>query len=44
MKHNIRKRDIFFNLDVELDRKIELDDVSKETIKYMLNTNWKVAK
>lgn len=44
MKHNTRERDMFLNLDVQLDKKIELDDISKESMKYMLNTNWKVAK
>ena len=44
MKHNTRERDMFLNLDVEIDRKIELDDISKESMKYMLNTNWKVEK
>lgn len=40
MKHNTRERDMFTILDVELDRKIDLDDISKDTMKYMINRKW----
>ena len=42
MRHNKRERDLYSELDVELDRPIELDDISKDTLKYMTETKWSV--
>lgn len=44
MKHNRREQDYYDELDVELDRKIQLDDISSETLNYMLNTRWRAIK